>query len=137
MLSWKARFKGQRVLNQFDSAGKEKLFREVLDRQDELEHFELAENGNIYSVNLQTGAFFVKGIEIFPITKEEIGIPLRDAKYRIIYYRRMQTNFTVQKLEEPKVFCYLLGWQTTIDGRNFQRVLQIFPDGKLFLRIDK
>jgi len=134
---WKARFKGQHILNQFDVNGKEKLFREVLDRQEDLEIFELVEDGKIYSVNFQTGAFFVKGIEIFPITETELGIPLRDAHYRIIYYKRMQANFTVQKLEEPKLFCYLLGWQTTVNGRNFQRVLQIFPDGKLFLKVDK
>jgi len=134
---WKARFKNQHILNQFDSAGKEKLFREVLDRQEDLEIFELAEDGKIYSVNLQTGMFTINGINIFPITKEEIGISLRDANYRIIYYKRMQTNFTVQKLEEPKIHSYLLGWQTLVNGKNFQRILQIFPDGKVFLKVDR
>lgn len=137
MLRWKARFKNQHMLNQFDSQGREILFKEVLERQNDLEIFELVEDGKVYQINLNTGMFTINGIEIFLITEQELGTPLRDAHYRIIYYKRMQTNFTVQKLEKPKVFCYLLGWQTTVNGKNFQRILQIFPDGKLFLKVDK
>ena len=137
MLRWKARFLGQRILEQFDAQGKERLFKEVLDRQEELEHFELAENGKIYSVNLKTGMFTINGVEIFPITEQELGMPLRDVKYRIIYYKRMQANFTIQKLEEPKIYFYAIGWQCLVNGKNFKRVLQIFTDGKVFLQTDK
>ena len=136
-MEWKARFKGQYVLEQFGANGKECLFRKVLNRQDELEHFELVEDGKKYSVNLKNGMFTINGVEIFPITETELGVPLRNAKYRIIYYKRMQANFTVQKLEGPKIHSYLIGWQTTISGKNFKRVMQIFPDGKVFLQTDK
>lgn len=137
MLKWRAYFKGCSVLEQYNNQGKEVLFKNVLDRQEDLEKFELINEGKIYQINLKTGMVTINGVEIFLITEQELGIPLRDAKYRIIYYKRMQTNFTVQKLEKPKLFCYLLGWQTTIANRNIQRVLQIFPDGKLFLKVDK
>lgn len=131
-MKWRARFKNQHTLEQYND-GKERLFREVLDRQDELEHFELAENGKLYSVNLKTGMFSINGVDIFPITEEELGLPLRDAHYRIIYYRRMQASFTPQQIEDSALLCHLLGWQTNIDGKNFKRILHIYDDGKLFL----
>jgi hypothetical protein len=130
MLIWKAYFKNQYVLEQFDMDGKERLFKEVLDRQDELERFELFNDKEKYSVNLRTGLFTIKGVEIdlFNITSQQ-------PKYRAIYYRRMQTTFTSQQIGKPKLFCYLLGLQTTIDNKNVQRVLQIYPDGKIVLQI--
>lgn len=136
MLQWRARFSGQHVLNQFNG-NKEILFREVLNRAEDLELFELIGDGKIYQVNLKTGEFFINGISLFPITEKELGIPLRDIQYRIIYYKRMMVKFTSQQINASQFQSYLLGWQTTANGRNIQRIMQIFPDGKIFLQMNK
>jgi hypothetical protein len=130
MLKWKAYFKNCRTVEQFNKDGKERLFKEVLERQDELEKFELFNDKERYSVNLRTGLFSIKGVEI-----DLFGISSQQLKYRVIYYRRMQTVFTPQQIGKPKLFCYLLGLQTTVDDKNVQRVLQIYPDGKIVLQI--
>ena len=136
-LKWRAYFKGQHVLEQYDSKGKERLFKEVLDRQDELEKFELVGNGEIYQVNLITGEFFIKGVKFLPATETELGVYHRDVKYRIIYYRRIQTTVSQTKVGKPNLLCYLLGWQATIDGKNIQRIMQIHSTGKLVLQTNK
>jgi len=129
-LCWRAYFKNQHVLEQFDIEGKERLFKEVLNRQEELEQLELFNDKERYSVNLRTGLFTIKGVEI-----DLFGISSQQPKYRVVYYKRMQTMFTSQQIGKPKLFCYLLGLQTTIDNKNVQRVLQIYPDGKIVLQI--
>lgn len=136
-LKWRAYFKGQHVLDQFDSKNKERLFKEVLDRQDELEKFELVGNGEVYQVNLITGEFFIKGVKFLPVTETELGVYHRSVKYRIIYYRRIQTTISQTKVGKPNLLCYLLGWQATIDGKNIQRVMHIYLDGKIALQTSK
>jgi len=130
MLKWKAYFKNCRAVEQFNKEDKEVLFKEVLNRQDELEQFELFNDKERYSVNLRTGLFSIKGVEI-----DLFNIPSQQPKYRVIYYRRMQTVFTSQQIGKPKLFCYLLGLQTTIDNKNVQRVLQIYSDGRIILQV--
>lgn len=137
MLKWRAYFNGGRVLEQFDSKGKEKLFREVLDRQEDLEKVELVGNGEIYQVNLITGEFFIKGIKFLPITETELGIYHRNVKYRIIYYKRKQTTITQTTTREPTLVCYLLGWQATINGKSIKRIMHIYPSGKVVLQTTK
>ena len=121
-LKWRAYFKNQYVLNQVDDKGRERLFKEVLDKQEELYRFELVGDGKIYSVDLKTGEFFIKDIKFLPITETELGVYHRDVKYRIIYYRRMQTTVNQTTVKKPSLLCYLLGWQATIDGKNIQRI---------------
>lgn len=137
MLKWKAHFSNARTLEQYDATGKEKLFKEILDRQSELEVFELVDSGNIYQVDLRTGKFFIKGVEFFPITETELGVYHRDVKYRIIYYKRMQTTVSQTKVGKLNLLCYLLGWQATINGKNVKRVMHIYPTGKVVLQTTK
>ena len=134
MLKWKAHFKNQHIFEQFDTKGKEHLFKEVLDREDELEVFELVDNGKIYQVDLRTGKFFIKGVEFFPITEGEFKKPLRDVHYRLIYYKRKQTTVTLNDIKKPEVLCHLLGWQALVDGKNYQRIMFIYPDGIVELK---
>lgn len=137
MLKWRAYFKNQYVLDQYSDDKKERLFREVLDRQDELEKFELVGNGEIYQVNLITGEFFIKGVKFLPVTETELGVYHRNVEYRIIYYRRMQTTVSRINVRKPSLFCYLLGWQATINGKNVQRIMQIYSTGKIVLQTNK
>jgi hypothetical protein len=133
-MKWKARFEGGRVLEQFDANEKERLFKEVLDKQELLESFELLENEKIYAVSLIYGTFYINGVKVNLITEEELGIPLRDAEYRIIYYRRMRQTLSESEIGKLRLFCYLLGWQTTVNGKNIKRILQIYPNGNIFLQ---
>lgn len=133
-LKWKAHFSNARIFEQFDAQGKEHLFKEVLDRQEDLELFELIGDGKIYQVDLRTGKFFIKGVEFFPITEEEFKKPLRDVHYRLIYYKRSQTTVTLNSIKKPELLCYLLGWQALVDGKNFQRIMFIYPDGRVELK---
>jgi len=134
MLKWRAYFRNQHVLEQYSDSGKERLFREVLDRQNELERLELVEDGKIYSINLLDGSFYITGVRLNLITEAELGIPLRNAKYRIIYYKRVQREVSGVNVGSPKIICYLLGWQSTANGKNIQRILQIYPTGEIFLQ---
>lgn len=133
-LKWKAHFSNACILNQYDARSKEHLFKEVLNREDKLEVFELVGNGNIYQVDLRTGKFFIKGVEFFPITEGEFKKPLRDVHYRLIYYKRKQTTVTLNEIKKPELLCYLLGWQALVDGKNFQRIMYIYPDGRIELK---
>ncbi|MCK4357324.1 MAG: hypothetical protein KAW92_01020 [Candidatus Cloacimonetes bacterium] len=133
-LKWVAHFKNQHVLEQFDDKGREHLFKEVLDRQKELYKFELIGSGKIYQVDLRTGKFFIKGVEFFPITESDFQKPLRDVEYRLIYYKRKQTTVTQTTVKKPVLLYYLLGWQALVDGKNFQRIMFIYPDGKVELK---
>ena len=133
-LKWRARFKNQHTLEQYDAKSKEHLFKDVLDRQDELELFELIGDGKIYQVDLRTGKFFIKGVEFFPITESDFQKPLRDVKYRLIYYKRKKATITLTDVKNPEVLHYLLGWQALVNGKNFQRIMFIYPDGKVELK---
>lgn len=133
-LKWKAHFSNAKTLEQYNAIGKERLFKEVLDRQDELEVFELIGDGKIYQVDLRTGKFFIKGVEFFPITESDFKKPLRDVHYRLIYYKRNQTTVTLNAIKKPEVLCYLLGWQALVDGKNYQRIMHIYPDGKVEIK---
>ena len=133
-LKWKAHFNNAHTLEQYDIKGKEHLFQEVLDRQDDLEIFELVGDGKVYQVDLRTGKFFIKGVEFFPITEKEFQKPLRDVKYRLIYYKRKKATITLTDVKNPEVLHYLLGWQALVDGRNFQRIMFIYLNGKIELK---
>lgn len=137
MLKWRAYFKNQYVLDQYSDDKKERLFREVLDRQEELEKVELVDNGEIYQVNLITGEFFIKGIKFLPVTETELGVYHRNVRYRIIYYKRKQTTITQTTTREPTLVCYLLGWQATINGKSIKRIMHIYPNGKVVLQTTK
>lgn len=59
--------------------------------------------------------------------------------YRLIYFRRVTRQFNVGKANVeivPKDFKYaqmsfFIGWQTTLDGKNVKRVLEVQPRRKI------
>jgi hypothetical protein len=97
--------------------------------QDNIKVFELQNGNKKYSVNLENGEFNLDGL----VCRFDLGFRngkrLEPKEYRLIYYRRVNTEFNpdgiVQKVR------YLLGWQTEIEGKNYQRFIIIEPDGSL------
>lgn len=87
-------------------------------KQDEIEKFKLIGDGNTYSVDLTDGHFEVNGIP-FLLHEEE----LKD--FRLIFWRRHTHSFNRNDVELSHDIVYRFGWQCTVDGKNYQQIMQI------------
>lgn len=103
-------------------------------KQDELVRFFLFNDEHTYSVNLEDGHFEIDGVP-FVMHEEhmhslpngrKIEIPLKD--FRLIFFRQHQHDITVTYLGEQKEIAhritYHVGWQCTVGGQNYQRVMK-------------
>jgi hypothetical protein len=98
--------------------------------QDRLAEFYLEdkEGNRPYSVNLKEGYINLKGQRIyieFP-KGEDVG------ENRLVYYFRVRNDFAPTEVRIMVTF--LIGIQALIDGKNYQEILFIKPDGTLALR---
>jgi hypothetical protein len=74
-----------------------------------------------YAVNLCDGSFEVNGIK-FNIHDGHQPVA---TNLRLIYFRRNLINFD-QSLEEiDHQVSYHIGWQCTVDGKNYQRIIEV------------
>ena len=88
-------------------------------KPDEVAFFSLRGEGRLYSVDLKTGEFAVNG-NWFRMHEE----PFKD--FRLIFYRRHLHEINREVGEETgHRVIYLLGWQTTHEGKNHQRIMYI------------
>lgn len=78
-----------------------------------------ADEFHFYSVDLLDGHFEVDGIP-FVMHEEEIAEPLR-----LIFFRHHTHGFNQNHEELAHQVSYHFGWQTTVNGENLQRVMQI------------
>ena len=98
-------------------------FYDVLQRIDEVVLFGLIAEENAYAVDLRTG-WFQANCADFCIPND---LPEGDHKFRLIYFRR---NFHTVMMggelpEELKhIVEYHIGWQTTVDGKNYQQTIK-------------
>lgn len=93
--------------------------------QERLVRFILRCEGKIISVDLSNGEFWINGISLSGIkfNKDDAEYSfenLSSSKLRLIYFRRR----TVLSNSPYVDTSYLIGWQTTIDGRNVKRILE-------------
>jgi hypothetical protein len=111
---------------------------------DNITHFFLVDHEleNVFAVNLLTGAFAANGVDFlmhdprdFQNAKKEIVVP----QFRLIYFRRVQ-QIMEQGVEsdgeqwqfkgKPKPLgertSYRMGWQCTVNGKNHQRIMELF-----------
>ena len=76
-----------------------------------------------FTVDFKTGLFTVNGEE-----KDESpeGVDLNGAHFRPIYHRRIRGGMSINRgpSYQPMVKYYWLGWQTTVDGNNYQRIIR-------------
>ena len=82
----------------------------------------------MFAVNFQTGVHLIKGVGLNLVHKEIRGIP--NLHFRPIHVRRMrEERGTSGKLIKGtlRVHQYLLGWQTTVNGKNYQKIVAVDP----------
>ena len=81
-----------------------------------------------FAVNYLTGEHIINGVALNLIPKE-----IREEKdlhFRPIHVRRMRKDLgeDMKFIEgSTRVHLYLLGWQTTVNNKNYQRMIAIDP----------
>lgn len=140
-LVWMAVFNDGKIVYQFDDEEQtqEHPFREVLDRQDDLQVFNLVNRntGTVYQVNLERGRIHIFKPGTF-VTKPEAEVEGNaDSRYRLVYFRRvtqeLSWNPSAGAAEGPTSVVYFLGFQSTApDGKTVRRVLQIMPNDEVY-----
>lgn len=122
LFTWIALLKnGQLIL------GKHQSFKEVqiADKKQQLKRFSLMNEstGDTLTVCLETGYFYSNFAfhSLFPHPDKNLFFK---ASFRIIFYKRIRKYSG----NNPSfVYRYLLGWQTTIEGKNYQRIIFLNP----------
>lgn len=134
-LPWYAVFKDGSSINQFEG-NKERLFKDVLERQDELHLFALRGNGgHNYIVDLEKGT-----IEIAYTAGERLEpradmLRKKPYKYRLIYYREVTRTFgnNLAEVGTPG-YIYFLGFQYTDENaKNHKRIMKIHEDRRIVI----
>lgn len=124
---WNAVLVNGQDIPQFDSEGKENSFSLIQeqDRNKQLRGFGLIckQDGLVHlAVDLKTGNFEIRGASFHPynvLTTHE-----KELHYRVIFYRRMR-RYSDQDIQFIKYF--LIGWQCTYGGLNYQRIIFYNP----------
>jgi hypothetical protein len=86
-----------------------------------LKYFELKDVTQDYyaGVDLTDGSFWINGIT-FSLHED---LPIKDL--RLIYFRRNKLHFNIGYELMDKQTTYLLGWQCTIDNKNYKRYIEL------------
>lgn len=139
-LIWFAKFKDGSTIQQFEdikNQKQEKAFKEVLDRQEELEQFALMniEYNHIYTVDLVNGIIGINS-EYGLISKpDEDMLRNNSYKYRLIYFRRVSRTFGLDLSQVGNTdIIYYLGFQYNLkDGSNIKRLMKIDKSGRVII----
>lgn len=103
-------------------------FKEVqeADSEQRVKRFSLTNKltGDTLSVCLDTGYLYSNFLfhHMFPHPQQDL---FRNATFRLIYFRR--NRLIVGKTKKQVLHRYAIGWQCTIDGVNYQRILFLDP----------
>lgn len=137
-----AHYQDGRLLKQEYNTPNEKNFGDI--EHDKLVVFGIYGKGKHFEVNLNTGVLNLNGLPIrfdLGVKRDKDGTPVTDAdgntvkltpdKFDLIYFRRIQNVVDPNKGTVTIVTKYLLGWQTKIDGKNYQRFVILENDGSL------
>jgi hypothetical protein len=85
------------------------------------------ETGHRVGVNLATGVFFA-GNQILHAGEDDVRDLSYRGDYRIIYATR---HTIIGGGDIPDNYLYLVGWQFTLNGKNYKRILYVRPDGEI------
>ena len=96
-------------------------FYDVLARLDDVVRFTITNEKHIYSVDLLDGHFELDGV---PFRAQNEQLPQDNPVYRLIYFRR-HIHQTVMGGDSTHAIEYFFGWQTTIDGKNYQQTISV------------
>ena len=93
--------------------------------QDNIWYFELVdqETGDTFFVDLPTGAFGHNDRAFFMHDRTGEEGNLKD--FRLIYFRRVTKDFNINMQEVGQHIAYHMGWQCTIDGKNYKRIMEL------------
>lgn len=83
--------------------------------------FSLIGDGHTYAVDLTDGHFEIDGL---PVRMHEEKL----SGFKLIYFRQHTHSFNVGETSAKEMshdIVFRMGWQCTVDGRNYQRVMQI------------
>ena len=98
---------------------KRSQFYDVIQSEKKLVKFYLRSDDKVFSVDLLTGYFNINGIET--IVEGDKPVPINNPVYRLIFYRQHQHDFNAEsKKETVHRVTYFIGWQTIVDGVNYQ-----------------
>lgn len=113
---------------------KRSCFFDIAQDIDKLASFVLKGDGHEYGVSLIDGHFEIDEIPFFmheghikDVGEKKILMPLKD--FRLIFFRQHTRSYKValyaneQKEIDHKII-YRMGWQCTIDGKNYQEIMQ-------------
>lgn len=98
-------------------------FYDVLQRNDEVMIFAIVNDDHTYVVDLRDGHFEIDGIPFTVHDKDELP---HDCKFRVVYFRRNVHTITqgYVNMTDSSVK-YHIGWQTTVEGKNYQKTIAI------------
>lgn len=116
-----------KCLSRTDGTGS--CFTDVLERQDDLIGFMLynEKENRAIMMDLITGNFMVNGV---PVAIHDQDIDPEQHKLRIIYFRENRVERDLNIEGEPtreRMYTnkYYMGWQTTIDGKNYKYTMAV------------
>ncbi len=102
-------------------------FYDVAQRLDDVEVFGLFNDDHTIVVDLRDGHFEIDGLPFKVVGQDEL--PEGDHKFRLIYFRRHRHTVAMgEGLPEELAHTieFHVGWQTTIDGKNYQQTIAVF-----------
>lgn len=93
-------------------------FQRILDGKPLIFHV-TSEGGDVFGVDLVTGGLLVGENLYLP--------PAPITPLRLIYYKRMVGQSGEEYITKPLCVFFVVGWQTTVDGKNERLGLKVFP----------
>jgi hypothetical protein len=98
-------------------------FYDVVQRLDDVVSFGLIGEGHTYAVDLIDGHFEIDGL---PFNVQDPRTTLDpDAKFRLVYFRKVQRHFNQEFEQQGVEIDYHIGWQTLHNGQNVQYTIAI------------
>lgn len=133
-IHWLAQFSDGSQLKQFETDGKENLFRGVLNRQNDLVKFILfhTEKSLRLTLDLKLGVIYINNIQM-PQPELLSNVDDRNRK-RLIYFRRRKMEISQSGKEIKQDVIYFLGYQyNDRTGKNFKKIIQINESGDMII----
>jgi len=81
-------------------------------------------------VDLQSGMFYINGKSFEPLTTD-FSLFGKQIEYRPIWFRRWYRTFQTLRGEVAQECHYYLGFQVTLNGRNYKKMIRIAPSGSI------
>lgn len=139
---WKAEFFDGSVLNEYDEKGREVLFREVLERTNELKALSIVMGSKVFTVRLKDGMFTtsINGEKNHFYALDPIKYKCENLKnIRPIYFVRETVDLKVGIVSSgagtpARVNFVALGFQANYNDKNIKKYLAIFPNGNFIIQ---